>query len=380
MSKAYRLIFLGAGFSQPAGLPLGKELFQLARQSIIAENGPKNHVEWDLERYIRYLDECEDRQETAETVDFQQFIGFLDIEHYLGLKGKHTWSEEGNESQLMLRRAIAKVIYERTPRTPPVLYRKFARRLEFSDIVLTFNYDTLLESALEAEDVPYRLFPDRFSHIGRTSNVVDNSKDEVVVLKLHGSIDWFDRAPYSRKVCFAKGHPLPYEVEHPIFARNRIVEPVPLTDGPRAEDDQLAQIYRVKDVGSVLRRDFWECCPLILPPSQTKIFYAQPLRELWWGLQDAGGLNLSLAVVGYSLPAYDEYARQVLYHVFLNYTGYEPDLELGGRKKGKARILDYRPDGDSGAGIRTSYRFADWTRIDLRLDGFSEDALEWLFS
>ena len=380
MAKTFRLLFLGAGFSQPAGLPLGCELFQAVRRSIIAENGRDNHVERDLERYVKYLNDCEGCSQIADSVDYELFLAFLDVEHYLGLKGKDTWSDEGNEAQLMVRRAIAKVLLERTPEQPPALYRDFARGLTTSDIILTFNYDTLLESALEAEGVPYRLFPDRYLEIGWASNTIDSSKDEVVLLKLHGSIDWFDRAVYERRLADAHDCPMPYKVKHPVFAEDRIVTAIPLTDGPRRKDDPLAKLYRVRDVGPLLARGFWECCPLILTPSQTKLFYAQPLREFWWGLQRTGALTLSLGVVGYSLPPYDVYARQALYHVFSNYTGYEPDFELNGRKKRRVRVLDCRPDTDSGADIRTRYRFTDWSRTDLRLDGFCKSSLEWLLA
>jgi len=378
MTKTFRLLFLGAGFSRPAGLPLGRELFQAVRGSIMSENGRDNHVERDLARYVRYVNDCKGSEQTAETVDYEQFLAFLDVEHYLGLKGKDTWSDEGNESQLMVRWGIANVLLERTPKEPPALYRQFARRLNPSDIILTFNYDTLLENAFEAEQIPYRLFPDRVSEIGWASNTGDTSKEEVVLLKLHGSIDWFDRAVYERHVADAQQCPMPYRVKHPVFADDRIVSPTPLTDDPRSERDPLAKLYRVRDIGPLLARGFWECCPLILAPSQTKLFYAQPLREFWWGLQRAGGLNLSLAVVGYSLPPHDVYARQGLYDVFSNYTGYEPDLAFQSRRKTRTRILDCRPDSDSGADIRTRYRFADWRRTDLRLDGFNEKSLEWL--
>jgi hypothetical protein len=348
------------------------------RNAIAGQNGPDNHVERDLERYVRYLNRCDGTQQTAESIDYEQFLGFLDVEHYLGLKGKDTWSDEGNESQLMVRQAIAKVLLGKLPSEPPPLYRKFARCLTTSDTVFTFNYDTLLESALDAEGIPYRLFPERWSDVGFSYNVPDDSKDEVVVLKMHGSIDWFDRAVYERSLAHAEACPTPYKVKHPVFAEDRIVTPEPLTDGPRQDDDPLAKIHRVRDLAPLLSRGFWECCPLILAPSQTKLFYAQPLREFWWGLQRWGSLNLGLAVVGYSLPPYDMYARQALYRVFRNYTECEPDYEFDGRKKQTVRILDYRPEGDSGADIRASYRFADWSRTDLCLQGFSEESLEWL--
>ena len=378
MPKTLRVIFFGAGFSSPAGLPLGTDLFDAVRKSLADEHGRDNHVERDLARYVEYLDSCEGGSHDPRRIDYEQLLTFLDVEHYLRLKGKGTWSDEGNESQLMLRQSIARVLLHRMPGKSPALYQAFARRLDTADMVFTFNYDTLLEQALDETGIPYRLFPDRFTEIHWSWATTDNSLSEVVVLKLHGSIDWFDRGVYERRQAEAKVCPTPYEVKHPLFGEDPISEAIPLTDGPRPNGDPLANIYRVKNPSLLLNRGFWECCPLILAPSHTKLFYAQPLKEFWWGLQRMGGLNLGLSVVGYSLPPYDAYARQALYHIFSNYAGYEPDLEYEGRKKRPIRILDFRPPADSGTEIRARYRFADWRRTELRLDGFSADSLEWL--
>ena len=377
MSKTFRIVILGAGFSRPAGLPLGRELLPEVRGILRAIHGQDNHVERDLVRYAEYLSACEGYDVPADSVDYEKFLGFLDTEHFLGLKGSDTWSEEGNESQLMVKRAIAEILHQRTPSKPPDLYRAFARKLNATDWVWTFNYDTLLESALEAEGIPYRLFPHRYSEVGAI-NTVDNSREEVVVLKLHGSIDWCDRSAYESRVKYSENVPFSYDVKHPVFGNNRVVKPVPLTDGPRNESDPLVNVYRIENIEPLLYSGFWEWCPLILVPSQTKIVYTPTLRDFWYGMQKAGGLNLSIGVVGYSLPTFDEYARQALYGLFSNYTGYEPDLEFMGRTKAPIRILDSAFPRDSGADIRTRYRFADWSRTELKLDGFNESTCEWL--
>ncbi|WP_075109844.1 SIR2 family protein [Halofilum ochraceum] len=380
MSKTFRIVILGAGFSKPAGLPLGDELFAKVREVIKRRYGIDNPIERDLIRYATYIKDCEGISVTIDSVDYEQFMGFLDIEHVLGLKGKDTWSDEGNESQLMIRQGIAEVLNTATPKEVPSLYREFARRLNPDDVIFTFNYDTLLECALEAEEIPYRLFPERFSEIGWASNTIDDSREEVVVIKLHGSIDWFHRAPYERKVEHAQSCPMPYTVKHAVFGERSIVDAVPLTDGPREEGDHLAKIYRVSDVAPLINRGFWECCPLVLTPSHNKIFYSGPLRPFWWGLQRLGGLNRSLSVIGYSLPPYDEYAKQVLYHIFSNFTEVEPDLELAGRKKGPARILDYDPSDKNDAEIRDRYRFVNWDRTEICLDGFSAASMDWILN
>lgn len=232
----------------------------------------------------------------------------------------------------------------------------------------------MLEQALEAEGVRYRLFPNRFSEIHYHYSTVDTSSEEVTLLKLHGSINWFDRTMYQE---LADASPN-YQPRNPVFGPDRVVTPEPLTDGPRPKNDPLNSVFRVRNIGPLIDRSFWECPPLILSPSHTKILYFQPLKEFWYGLQESGGVSLSLGVIGYSLPPYDDYARQALYHVFRNYTGHAPDLELFGHRKTKVRILDYRPDIKSETDLRNRYRFTDWNRTELRLDGFSEDSAKWL--
>ena len=381
--KTIRILILGAGFSRPAGLPLGSELFGAVRESIGRMHGPQA-IESEITRYKRYVYATEGTELTEDSIDFEKFLGFLDVEHFLRFDGGDRLTDEASASQFMVRRAISEVLHQRTPVTPRDVYRAFVGKLDTSDWVLTFNYDTVLESALEAEGIPYRLFPHRFSRIHWGHNEVDSSKEEVVVLKLHGSIDWFDRTVYDSKAEARNTCPVAYEDRDPVFGTSRVVEPVQITEGPRHRDDYLQRIYRVRDLEVLVQSDgwreqFWDCCPLILPPSETKLLSAWPLRDLWSGIHRTGEFNLSICVVGYSLPAYDEYARQALYRVFSNYQCFQPELEFQGRGKTPIRILDSNCD-KSGTDIRRRYRFADWNRTEVNLDGLTESTVEWLFA
>lgn len=381
--KTFRLLFIGAGFSKPAGLPLGAELFQEVRRVTAKEYGSDNWLEWDLSRFIEYIQDCEARVLTPDTLDYEEFLGFLDTEHYLGLKGKDTFSSDGNESQLMVRKAIGKILLDRTPHPKeiPSAYRRFVRQLTTSDWVFTFNYDTLLEQTLELEGIPYRLFPERYSEIGILSRTIDDSHpDELVLLKLHGSIDWFHRGVYEKhiEVSEAMPEPLTYDVKHPIFGPDKIVESEPIVDGLRPINDPLTKIHRVRNPRPLYEQGFWQCSPYILAPSSTKIFYVRPVQEFWRGIQDFGGLNLSLGIIGYSLPAYDSYARQAIYHIVRNFTEVEPNLSFGERSKTRLRILDYRPTPAAVEELRIHYRFVDWEQAEVRLDGFSEDSADWI--
>ena len=381
--STYRLLFLGAGFSYLAGLPLGPELFKIVRRFVKCEDGTDNHVERDLQRFTDYIQRCFGRVLSPDEVDCEEFLGFLDVEHYLGLKGKDTWSSEGNESQLMIRKAIGQVIRSMTPEVIPDAYRRFAAQLNSTDYICTFNYDTLLEQALELEGVPYRLFPERYSEVHPMSCTIDTgTPDELKLIKLHGSIDWFSRRGFDDlEMRFRESpqmYPADHKTSHPVFGHDAIVTPTPLTDGPRPENDTLLQLYRVTDVDIALDQPFWKCAPFILSPSTTKLFYAEPLMAFWRGLQRSGGMNLSFGIIGYSLPQYDDYAMQVLYHVARNYQLYEPNLEIDGRKKTKVRIVDFQATPDAQNRFRDRYRFLDWTRTEAVFTGFDSSAADWI--
>jgi hypothetical protein len=112
----------------------------------------------DLDDFIRFKWECDRERVTTETVDFEEFLGFLDVEYHLGLRGSDTWSADGNEGQVVAKTLIGQVLSERMPKAAeiPPLYLNFAKKLRPGDTILTFNYDTLLERALEVTGVPFR--------------------------------------------------------------------------------------------------------------------------------------------------------------------------------------------------------------------------------
>ena len=107
----YRIYLLGAGFSRSAGLPVASELFPLVRAAIEEKHGTDTKFHRDLRNYLSYCADCGVSGQQEESLDLEVFMSYLDIEHYLGLRGGDTWSREGNESQLMIKRAIGEVIH-----------------------------------------------------------------------------------------------------------------------------------------------------------------------------------------------------------------------------------------------------------------------------
>ena len=201
-SMRFGIYILGAGFSQPAGLHLAQELWDEIRLRGLTMTGRASLFRDDLDEYIEYRKDCDGIELTHEQVDFEDFMAFLDIEHFLGLRGSDTWSSHGNETQVVVKTLIGEILTKRMPQRDgiPDLYFRFAEILKPNDLVLTFNYDTLLERTLEAAGKPFRLFTQRLKEDTEfPGQLVGDGRDEIIVLKLHGSIDWFDRSLYAQR-------------------------------------------------------------------------------------------------------------------------------------------------------------------------------------
>ncbi len=151
-----RLFILGAGFSKPAGLPLAGELLHLVRDEV--RNHFRVHGGWEgaLEREIEEWTALYPGQ----SIDLERVLAFSHRKHYLRLLGSDEYFGHGNRSIVAPRRAIQRILIDTTPSETPSLYRKFAKRLTHNDVVLTFNYDTLLEQALDAIGKPYTFTPE----------------------------------------------------------------------------------------------------------------------------------------------------------------------------------------------------------------------------
>jgi len=382
-ANRFRVFVLGAGFSHAAGLPLATELWREVRRRARGLTGRAEHFRDDLDAYIQYRKDCDGVTLTPDEVDFEEFLAFLDIEHYLGLRGSDTWSVDGNEAQVVVKTLIGEILAEAmpSPSAVPQLYRRFAGGLLPNDYVLTFNYDVLLERALESVGKPFRLFPRRLNNVRSGGAEVDNSQEEVVVLKLHGSIDWFDRSQYSEREAAFAAQGLRSRPPDPVFANTADLDVVPLLDGPRFPNDPLREMHRVRRLENLNYRSFlFLCTPWLLSPSSLKILYASTLRDFWYGLGDAGTLNFGLAIIGFSLPRHDDYAHQVLYRLVTNYqTRYwQEDVFGRGLKKSPLVLIDRRSSDEEMEEIRKRYAFVDWTKTQTYMDGFDENAVDLL--
>lgn len=367
---------LGAGFSQAAGLPLGRQLWE------IIQSQAGNRLDRDIEDYLRYRRECDGVTLGADDIDFEDFLSFLDLDHHLGLKGSDNWEVEGGYSQQLVKSLIGKALVERTPpaESLPEAYYDFASQLAPGDRVLTFNYDVLLERAMDSVGKPYRLFQERYSEVRSTYGVCDSSgKDEVVLLKPHGSVDWFDRAGYAEREENLREFELDATPKHPVFATDADVGYQKLLEGPQLSDERLCSVYRVVDGLDDLYRGSSPgnmVTPFLLTPSKAKAIYADHFRSFWWDIAKGGAYRLGIVVIGYSLPQHDEYAKQALWCLLRSYQdSFWKDELLPGRRKRPVIMIDFATDQEQKERYRARYSFVEDGKSVFLFDGFHKESV-----
>jgi hypothetical protein len=174
--KINRLFFLGAGFSTEAGIPLTAELLTKAMKKF-EEECPG--IFWRVNNYAR---ECtltpEDEDVDYSKVDFSELCTFLEFIELREYGGGERWKASGSKEKLNLRYYLAKAIIEAMPLpgNVPSIYKDFVSELHKGDIVITFNWDPLLEVALES--------------VGKKYCYNYDNPDEIKLFKLHGSVNW----------------------------------------------------------------------------------------------------------------------------------------------------------------------------------------------
>ena len=93
----FRLIILGAGFSRPAGLPLGDELLELTRKRIGLHS---RALEDEIEQWRQIYPE--------EEISLEKVLAYSHRKHYLGLQGANEWHSHGSVAIVQARRARAR--------------------------------------------------------------------------------------------------------------------------------------------------------------------------------------------------------------------------------------------------------------------------------
>jgi hypothetical protein len=291
------IFFLGAGFSRPAGLPLGKGLSSEILRFAKLRGHYDTTLKYDIEAYLDYYNATHDEKRNEVEINFEEFMSYLDIEHYLWLMGSDTTS-----SQSVIRNLIALTLYfheSKMNKQGFSLYDKFVAQLKPGDWVFTFNYDTLLENAFQKQGVPYRLYPHKYKEVyDDSSGYIDTETEEVILLKMHGSLNWFDKSDYIKNQKKYIG--LTRKPRHVVFDGRINPKSIHrLVDEPYFKDDRLYNVYVLEDLDTYFEEsEFVFEEPLIVSPSYNKLVYLNHTKDFWSGFMKSGALdNLSLELV-----------------------------------------------------------------------------------
>ena len=370
----YRLFILGAGFSKPAGLPLAKELLASVRQEVkkyFQQRGRwDGTLEQDIEEWTRLYPD--------EQVDLERVLAYSHRKHYLRLLGSDEYFAHGSRSIVAARRAIQRILIDGAPTDTPSLYRKFSNYLSPNDVVLTFNYDTLLEQSLDAVGKSYTLTPEWWL----SRELPESGQEYVDLLKLHGSIDWYDRRYYddAKRWHLERNNDVPDR--DPIFGPHPSVQPEPLSKGKTNKEfgrNILSRVFRVPNHSRFFPledRDypFNDVVPYMLPLAYDKLLGHDAILDLWENLHRIMNDFSSIVVIGYSMPKYDNYAFETLGQLCVEY-------QLGGRenKWGHRRVpIQIVTWAKSKTCVFKNLPFLDSAKTRVWCEGFSDDSLDWL--
>lgn len=374
-----KIFILGAGFSKPAGLPLGTELFKIILEESKKSSLYGNILKNDIDSFLDYYNKNFETSITEKEINFEELISYLDIEHFLGLKGSDTFSGEGNRSQLVIKNLIAKILWKKVEKMSDKdfkLYDSFIEKLEPHDIIISFNYDTILEKCFERLQKPYRLFLDRYKYVEFMSGGIDTDTQEVILLKMHGSIDWFDITNYENSYQIFKEGPDFILPKHTIFSNRDIFLPKKIIKGPYPHESPLNQIYKVENLETFFEINNTLTAPLLISPSFSKMVYLNPLREFWRGFNSAGSLNDKVGIIGFSLPEHDDYIKQPLFNLVNNFQNYKTDPII---KKSKLKVIDFQINEKEKLAFKSRYPFINWKETTYHFEGFNQNAIDKLF-
>ena len=337
-----RVFVLGAGFSAPAGLPTATGLLSCIKAEARNLAGPDNALDRSLSQYRRYREDTTDA--LHETFDIERYVEYVDHKHFLQLR----WADGAFDpyaDHRLVRQATALTLLRHTPpaESLPEAYHVFAEGLRPGDIILTFNYDLIVESLLTLHNRRYQRYPLDYGDERRArdepSCLSSDATPPILIMKLHGSVDWVDEHEFAATVRWiadqydgrdAYEYALDY---NPLGSHSS----EPLVDSGEGPDDPLGSIRVLLEpmeyFESPRASSRFSHSPMILTPSYAKLVYGAHLTPLWRIFSDLSYYISGLAFVGYSMPHGDSHARQAIHDLVSGYEDVMLDPENYGCMK-----------------------------------------------
>lgn len=273
----HRVFILGNGFSCTCGLPIASELF---KKLTIYEEIPDCFYGDDYNYYcvLEILHTYfEHTKKMPSLEDFFNFIySFVAVTQKSSI-GNLFYPEISNLDFYAAQEFIIKWIEaylwnfcefaEDKKHYKYIL--KFAKLLNDNDIIITFNYDILLEKALH--------------DLGKSFSYNRSNNNNLIILKPHGSINWFQT---TREIKKESSNYAPLNKEKTIY--------------------KYKHFYT--QVGEPLKFQ-----PFIVPPTMLKLYESPFLIRIWEEATISIKNADKLIFIGYSLPKEDQFSR-ILFH------------------------------------------------------------------
>ena len=255
--------------------------------------------------------------------------------------------------------------------------------MSLHDTIITFNYDTLLEKALDAVGKPYSLAPEWWL----SEPLTEEGLRYVNLLKVHGSVDWYDRKPYDDYMAkYGQYYDKALQPQDPIFGPNPKVKAEPLSRG-RTDEGMgkriIPRVVRVPDYGRLLHmRDELTkmfMVPFMLPLAHDKILGHDPVLDFWWSLQRIVGYETSdITMIGYSMPKHDQYAYEAISTIFMEYQKLH-DAKAAGISEHTRKPIQIINKAQSAQKIMEDLPFMDPNKSRIWHEGFSPQSVTWAF-
>lgn len=275
-----RLFILGSGFSAGAGIPMIGTLLSEAmaifkRESIGLFERVNNHAKICFQK--DYID--------FNAVDFAHFCTFLEYIELREYGGGERFSDKGSREKIAFKYYLSKAIAMNTPAEDeiPEMYCEFAKQLHKYDIVITFNWDTLLEMALKRVGKTYAYYN------------FENKEADIYIYKLHGSVNW--------------------RLGDTLFSRRPNLTWEPLNFKIGMMDNE---IYYCNDL---LKKNTWsqyapfsEVEPFIVLPGYGKGFDVRHIAPLWYKPENAFAYTKNVYIIGFRLADDDYFVRSFFIH------------------------------------------------------------------
>ena len=341
-----KVFIIGAGFSLPAGMPLTNMLLPMihkkaSEKEYFDTNGKEKMGQAKvLLEYLQYyypiLDISHEKiinGEINDKVNLEEFLSFVAAEStFLGAGER--FSEHGSKFLAFIKQWLGEIIYENQLikfNEIPEFYKSFIDQIKNS-LIITFNWDTLLENLFDAQNIKYR------NQLNIDDHNYQERKKSIPLLKLHGSIDWFSKKNEN------------------ILNNNHF------------EDLGYGFNEIIKYKGNLKNQYNNYKSPWIIIPNYDKLNQLKEYGELWETPGRYFDDNLEIIFIGFSFRKDDFHTRAFIYPKLVN-----------GSKIGqfKIKVVDLAENEESKKNIEN--KFLGIENCQFWFNGFNEESLKFIF-